>query len=57
MSTWREPPDVRSADGKYHLKEFCAWENQYIQMPTRTFWTAEQINALFPQGVPVDRKE
>jgi hypothetical protein len=50
MSQWREPPDVRSADGKYHLKWF-------IHMPTRTFWTAEQVDALFPVLIEVPAAE
>jgi hypothetical protein len=57
MPKWREPPDIRSADGKYQLKEFCAWQSWFIHMPTRTFWTAERIDALFSQGVPAKREE
>lgn len=64
MPKWRDPPDIRSADGKYHLKEFCVLaggrrdgSDVFIHMPTRTFWTAEQIDALFPQGVPGEPEE
>jgi hypothetical protein len=57
MLQWREPPDVRSADGKYHLREFCAWDKWFIHMLTRTFWTAEQVDALFPVLIEIPAAE
>jgi hypothetical protein len=66
MPKWRDHIhyNIRSTDGKYQIGEFYAWKggrrdggDVYIHVPTRTFWTQEEVDALFPPVVSVETGE